>query len=555
MKKIIILLLSVVLFAGCFGFSGCRVKTKKDEYTSDGKMIIEYFGINIDALQSRTKTTDRIITYIEDKFGIEFDFVSGGSVDWLGQLNRKIADGDVPDMFFHDAKDPSYTTWREEKYLMDYTPYLNDYPNLKACFESYSPEMKEYLGGAWYGMPLKLNDDVEGYVTNEQAMYYRRDWYENVKDYRPDNKYADSQHSAIKDPEDPTFDYIDFYNLCEAFAKGDPDGNGKDDTYGYAFAGKDTGSYWFWPIFSMFNVAYDGWTKEADGSYSAQIVSDEMKEAVFFMADMYDNRLLASNYSSSLTSANLYTDFATGRFGIMTTSSSYNNSVNILTQQAPNIPEGGDITDVVRGMPIVTGKDGVKRALGVYNFYGFTSVCNDISDAKKEKILQLMNWMLSEEGMMVLEYGLEGEQYEIGENGEIKSLLGIDRNGNANYLYSDEVGPGLFEFKGIVSWRKNNLPKYVPYYEAAKSISDAWGEDFEHLVLNPFMYMRLDPSYNLIETNVKNQIDSCLKNIIASTNNKPANFRENTWNDFVSFFNGETKYIKAVNDWAKENLG
>ena len=59
-------------------------------------------------------------------FTPEFDFVSGGSVDWLGQLNRKIADGDVPDMFFHDAKDPSYTTWREEKYLMDYTPYLND---------------------------------------------------------------------------------------------------------------------------------------------------------------------------------------------------------------------------------------------------------------------------------------------------------------------------------------------------------------------------------------------------------------------------------------------
>lgn len=556
MKKICALLLTVCLCLSGLPLVGCSTGgAKADKYTSDNKLIIEYFGISLDALQSRTTVTDTVVKYVENKFGVKFNFVSGGATDWLGQLNRKIAEGDVPDLFFHDAKDPSYTTWRKEKYLMDYTPYLDSYPNIKTRFEAYDDNMKEYLGGSWYGMPLMLDDNAAGKVMSEQAMYYRRDWYEAIKGYTPTNKYADAAHASIKDPEDPTFDYIDFYNLCDAFANGDPDGNGKADTYGYAFAGKDTGAYWFWPILSMFNVAHDGWVKGADGNYTAQVVTDEMKEAVFFMADMYDNKLIANNYSSALTAANMYSEFANGKFGIMTTSSSYNNASNVLAAQAGRIPVGGDITDVVRAMPVVTGKDGVKRAMGVYNFYGFTSICNDISDVKKQKILEIMNWMLSDEGLTVLEYGLEDQHYTVRADGSFESKLGRDRNGNVNYLYSGEVGPGLFEFKGIVSWRKNNLPHDIPYYDAAMEIYREWGTDYDNLVLNPFMYMRLDTSYNLIETSVKNQIASCLKNIVAPMDNKPANYREKTWNDFVSYFNGQTEYINAVNAWGKAHVG
>ena len=79
-------------------------------------------------------------------------------------------------------------------------------------------------------------------------MYYRRDWYDAVKD-----RYTPKSGVKIKDPEDATFDYNNFYDLLEAFTYGDPDNNGKDDTYGYAMT-KDGGIYWWYPILCMFGV-------------------------------------------------------------------------------------------------------------------------------------------------------------------------------------------------------------------------------------------------------------------------------------------------------------
>ena len=221
--------LGAIVLAGTCSFSACGKGAnviKKDSYTADNRLILEYYGVDIDTLQAMTNDTKLIVDYIENKFQVDFKFITGTATTWLETLNRNIAVGDVPDLLFHDAKDPSYSTWLKEKYLYDFGTQLDKYPNLTAQFAKYSEEMKDYLGGAWYGLPLILDEDAKGTVVSEHAMYYRRDWYEKVKDYIPSNRYADENHRTIKDPEAADFDYIDFYNLCEAFAKGDPDGAG-----------------------------------------------------------------------------------------------------------------------------------------------------------------------------------------------------------------------------------------------------------------------------------------------------------------------------------------
>ena len=52
----------------------------------------------------------------------------------------------------------------------------------------------------------------------------------------------------------------------------------------------------------------------------------------------------------------------------------------------------------------------------------------DVSDAKRERILEILEYMLTDEGTELVEYGIEGEHFKK-ENGKYVSLLGKDVDG------------------------------------------------------------------------------------------------------------------------------
>ena len=41
--------------------------------------------------------------------------------------------------------------------------------------------MKKFLGGEYYGYPIVMDDLTDSDIVNQHGMYYRRDWYENLK--------------------------------------------------------------------------------------------------------------------------------------------------------------------------------------------------------------------------------------------------------------------------------------------------------------------------------------------------------------------------------------
>lgn len=389
------------------------------------------------------------MNFIENKFNVKFKFLTGTASSWEQILNQYIGGGDVPDIFFHNRIEPAYSTWLEDEYLFNYSKYLNDYPNLKAAFQRYDEQsLKTSLGGDYYGYPIVMDSTTDDDVINEHALYYRRDWYQNLvnKGWKP------SSGRALVDPDSPEFNYLNFYDLCEGYTKGDPDNNGSNDTYGYALT-KDGGVYWWYPILSLFGVTYDGWYYDnAQQKWLPDCTSDAMKEALMFMADMYDKGFINSNYATTATQAHMKNEFANGVAGMMTYNATYPMGQGILDLMTSYTSEGKALNDVVRGMPIPTGKDGSKHMFGYANKYGYNSINADVSPTKKKTIMSIMDWMLSDEGQLVLNYGLEGEHYELGTNGEIISLLGNDQYGFPKTLYSPDVAPGIYRIKGLVSW-------------------------------------------------------------------------------------------------------
>ena len=79
--------------------------TKKDKFTGDGKLIVEYFGVDMDTLQSRSDDTQLIMDTIENKFQVSFKIMNGSASSWKTQLNQYIGGGDVPDPWYGGHQD------------------------------------------------------------------------------------------------------------------------------------------------------------------------------------------------------------------------------------------------------------------------------------------------------------------------------------------------------------------------------------------------------------------------------------------------------------------
>ena len=515
----------------------------EDVYDENGNLIITFFGIDIDSLQSPTKDTELVLNAIEEKFKVDFNFISGSPEGWKTVLNQNIGGGDIPDIWFHEVDQPQYSSWLEDEYLMDFEPYLKDYPNIKASFERYNlADVKSYLGGKLYGYPIVLNDEIEEDLCNVHGMYYRRDWYDAVKD-----RYTPKSGVKIKDPEDATFDYNNFYDLLEAFTYGDPDNNGKDDTYGYAMT-KDGGIYWWYPILCMFGVTSLDWSwNQTANRWEPDIIQDKMKPALDFLAKLYDNGLINSNYATTATKARMKNEFLNGSAGVMVHETQFEHAVGILKLMEQYLTDGKEMNDVVRGFPVVTGVDGTKTLWGHSNKYGYRSINNFCSPTKKEKILDIMEWMLSEEGMMLLNNGIEGTHYTLNSDGTINSLLGVDSSGEPFTFYDNNIARGIYFLKGLVSW-STPVPKTSKYYNNAIAIQKAWKQ--EYLKPSTFAYCHVDPSFGITASELNDITTIAYQKIVGKTS---AQERETTWTEYVANYKKKgSSYIIAMNKCADE---
>ena len=539
-------LLCTVLLVGCDNPE--LTEYEEDVYDANGNLQITFFGIDIDSLQSPTKDTKLVLDYIEKNFKVKFNFISGSPDGWKTVLNQNIGGGDVPDIWFHEVDQPQYSSWLEDDYLMDFKPYLDDYPNIKASFERYVVDkLESYLGGGLYGFPIVLEENVEEDLVNTHGMYYRRDWTDKVLA----DGYKPSSGRELKDPEDPTFDYNNFYDLMEAFTKGDPDGNGQNDTYGLALT-KDGGIYWWYPILSMFGVSSstDWYWNETENKWLPTITSSNMKLCLDYLAKMYDNGLINSNYATTATTTRMKNDFINGQAGTMIFNTGFEHAIGVFNLMEQYTFKNGvkvkDMNDVCRGFPVITGVDGTKKMWGHTNKYGYRSISNFCSPTKREKILDIMEWMLSEEGNRMLTYGIEGTHYKI-ENSEIVSLLGKDSSGEEYSFYDSSIARGLYFLKGLVSWN-TEVPKANKYYEETVAMENAWKQ--EYLISSKLAYCSIDSAYGITESDLNDMTIIAFQKYVGKTS---ASDREKVWSDFLSnYFKKGNSYINAMNRSAEE---
>lgn len=258
MKRIICAIVAVLLVIG--SLAGCSKSANTGE--TDNKISV--MGIPSVAADKNSETEQ----WLENKYGFDIEIYSVTS-NYFEKLSTMLASGEVPDVMYIDEPQ----NWQA---LVD-QGFLAEVP--LELIEKYAPKHFAAINSVdnriWAISSYKdANWAIPKYSQNEYStsMIWRKDWLEKL--------------GIEKVPE--TLDEME-----QAFIKvrdGDPDGNGKKDTYGMTGSG-GANQRQFDAIFGAFGIMPGQWIVE-NGKVTNSTISPKAKEALTLLNKWYSMGLI-----------------------------------------------------------------------------------------------------------------------------------------------------------------------------------------------------------------------------------------------------------------------
>ncbi len=454
MKKFTALAISLAMILGLF--AGCG----KSNETEDSKLSISVFYWDLDNLGG---DSDTVYKKLAEKFNCEFEPVSATYAQWREKLNLLFASGEVPDWFIcAGTEDVQFKKWIKEGFLCPISDYVTEekYPNLYHQLNMYK-DITKLTGGKHYGLPLQNGEPNENGIINKHGFWIRKDWVKKLNLSLPTST-------------------DELYAVAKAFSENDPDGDGKRDTYGLT----SNGIWWMYPLMNAFDTSYYSFKQDESGKWQPEAINANMKSAVEYLHKMYAENILDPDFVVN-TEDQVYEKFITGKIGIFPGGMgvAYNKIYDKFKSAYPNT----DPSDYFTYLEVLKGPDGKRRIDGNLAWYCMSCIRGDVSDAKRERILEIMEYMLTDEGTELVEYGIEGEHFKK-ENGKYVSLLGKDVDGKELTLAKAAPASRL---GNLSQWRNYKITDSVPNKEEVEKSLES---PRKYAIADPLKYIEIDES-------------------------------------------------------------
>jgi putative aldouronate transport system substrate-binding protein len=212
----------------------------------------------------------------------------------------------------------------------------------------------------------------------------------------------------------------DMENMITKFAKEDPDGNGKDDTYGIHLYGY-TGAGYLWGTLGVFPNSY----YDVNGQIIRSNTTEAYKQGLKILQSWHNDGLLDPEFITDDRTIQRV-KWTEGIIGLLNDHPWWfaSSTPNNLSAMITNTYEGDELVY----FPAVKGPDG-KSGSNI----GFPQVINngvyfgaDTSDAVVQRIMAIQDAMAADmELYFELYYGKKGETYELDEDGIIRPFSDI----------------------------------------------------------------------------------------------------------------------------------
>ncbi|MEK3886408.1 extracellular solute-binding protein [Bacillus sp. FSL K6-3431] len=331
---------------------------------------------------------DAHVQYVAEKTGVEYELMTtpAGS-DPTEQLNLMIASEDMPDIL--------RPIGGIEQTLIKQGGALP----LDELLPKYAPHVWESIPEEAWDVVRTASDDGKIYyipkvfLVPERAPLIRQDWIDAVGLEMP---------KSIED----------YKELLIAFRDKDPNGNGKKDEL--PTSGREFGK-WMDHLFAIYGVAMWEGVPEwdiYDGKINYAGTSENMKEAIVFIRELYEEKLLDNE--TFLNKGEVWT----AKINNNVVGSWYHLPAN-LRDRYNAMKEGAPDAYVV-GMPLpkVEGFEGyvTQKSMGEAEW-----MIPTISEGKAADALKLLDFFYNNDNEDFLRFGIEGAQHKV-EDGK-KSLI------------------------------------------------------------------------------------------------------------------------------------
>ncbi|WNQ14006.1 extracellular solute-binding protein [Paenibacillus aurantius] len=336
---------------------------------------------------------DPIRQMMEKAVNVDFNMIIPPADQKVTKLNTMIASGDIPDMIFMPDRGTA-VQYYEQGILADLDSYIKDYPALQSRFKPEEWEAMKYKGKT-IGTP--------GYefVNGISSWWIRNDWLTKL---------------GLKAPTNPD----ELLTVMKAFTFNDPDGNGKNDTYGFvAGIGKDGNLSGAWGmIFWMFGVNPNV-VDMVNGKLTFDNTDSRMQEALAYIKTMLDAKVVDP-------------DWVTINDGTANDKKMYSGKVGILindwrrmetnTQQAMK-EVSGEIPDWIV-FPPVKGPHG-DQTVGLKSFQNNSWAISKTAAKDPEKVKRILAllqyWYTDKDFYPWANYGIKGIHWDLAD-GKIQRL-------------------------------------------------------------------------------------------------------------------------------------
>jgi putative aldouronate transport system substrate-binding protein len=323
------------------------------------------------------------------------------------------------------------------------------------------------IDGAMYGLP------DPGQIPTTDGLVIRKDWLDKL---------------GLQMPK--TLDEL--IAVAKAFTEKDPDGNGKNDTYGFGAYVENNGvpeaglGRRFDYIFGAYGVS--GTFNVTQDAFGLNVRNPNYFEALKTIKSIMDQGLVTPDWPT-LKKDDFRAKWKQGKWGIMRENFAALSTKSNYADFDKNFPDGD-----WEVLPPPTGPGGLSsEGLAIQSARIYAVSQKAIDEGKGPAIARLLEWMANDEGYYLIGFGVKGVNYNLDANGFI-TLDGIDPKlawtaketqpltqlANMVYIFSDvELHARYPEYKTA------NGRTMKPLDFLAGFTSQKWTENTAAAIINP----------------------------------------------------------------------
>ncbi len=323
--------------------------------------------------------TDPVIQELNKKFNIKIKIETCPYETWIEKYNIFVTSGDIPDLSITTGPGTAnFDAWAKQEIYLDLLDlYYQHCPNIQKYLNSSIVEAHKMLGGKLYGIPKPSLSDA--------AYTIRQDWLDNLGLSMPS-----------------TLDEL--YGVLKAFKEQDPDQNQKDDTYGLCTEDTlTTIDFVFRAHGCNSSPNTENWIPDGNGKLTATILAPGMKDSIVFVHKLYHDGILDPEWM--LIKSQAFLDkVLSGKVGYFPTGFQ-----QMITYHEERI-KANDPSVKLAILDGVKGPEGENVRPMQKGFYMVSSISKEAKNPVK--ILEFIDYLMTDEGDTLIRYGIEGLTYE-----------------------------------------------------------------------------------------------------------------------------------------------